>query len=576
MIFILLVLALVLAAAVWQGVQGMLSSLIMAVCTLLCATLAFTYFEPLAPLLQKAQLPLVLCQPFALMILFLVPLLVIRLLLDTYLPGNVVPPVWVDRVGGGAAGLFTGLLLVGTLAVAVQMLPFSRSVLGYDPYKNDLSKGSGLPIDAPGFTLAMVRTLSSGSMAGRQSFHEVHDDLVLELWATRNRPEGSSMACEEDTLKKVTLFDVTTEQTPEGGTYSARMPQYPDPNMGPDTRVILARVSVGRSAADEDKWLRLMGTHFRLVTGSGESFYPVGYLIYAGRWIPVTGEIGDVRIDRPVEGGDLTLDLIYRIPAESRVGKPSHMVFRRLSRVAATTVEVGLPDPALALSKREVYGDVAIVPPASGAFKSNQAFIAERAEVNADMPFRVSIADRDTTVDMMEQDALARGVVQNSRWAGGVIFGPVDAFESASREKRRVSNFHEPDGQTMVKLVGQAPKSEMGAMANLRLATMQPRVQTDRGESKPAVGGYFTWEENGRKAYAYYEPAPDELAAAAGRQSQGMQEFIKAYNEKRQQVTEVAVLFLVPTDSKVLSFSLAAGAPDLYCEAPLNTGARRR
>lgn len=290
MLLSIILIVLILAIAFFQTVQGMFSALLMALATLVCTLLSFSLYEPLAAKLAPHMPATALA--VALVSLLAVSLLAVRILLDRFLGSNLVPGMWVDRVGGGLFGLFTALLLVGTLGLALQMLPFDRGIIGFDPYDDDLKPKDSLLIDAPAFTVGVVNLFAEGSLKPSTSdtpdawsYRKLHDDLNLELWGTRNRVWDAYMGAPPDSLTIANCLDVTDQPYPKGGgTFGELAPAYAPQPRG-SSRVYSIRVRVTGSVADKINkdgkdyfWWQLRGTQFRLVTADGTSFYPVAWL----------------------------------------------------------------------------------------------------------------------------------------------------------------------------------------------------------------------------------------------------------------------------------------------------------
>ena len=126
MVLILLALALVIGIAFFQVIQGLFSALIMTILTILSAVVALGYYELLAEMIYEHQPAH--ADAAALIALFVIPLLTLRVVSDMFIRGNVVLGVWADRIGGGSLGLITGSVMVGILMIALQMLPFGPSV----------------------------------------------------------------------------------------------------------------------------------------------------------------------------------------------------------------------------------------------------------------------------------------------------------------------------------------------------------------------------------------------------------------------------------------------------------------
>ncbi|MFA6133819.1 MAG: CvpA family protein [Phycisphaerae bacterium] len=351
MILILLATILLLAIAFFQVTQGLFSALIMAVLSIFSLALAVNYYEPLATLLQP-HVPAC-AEAISLLVLFVVPLLVLRILADRYIGWNVVLGVWANRIGGGAMGLVTGLVTVGVLALILQMLPLGRSILMYEPYDSTMTQRSRMaPLCPDDFTLGCASRFSSQSLKGSddRSFDKAHDNMVLELFAARNTAgKNGRVDAAPDALKIILMY------APEGG-WGSEIPPNP---MLADTpnKVVVVRTQVNGSAADTDGWFRLVGSHFRLVGQSGTSYYPLGYMMRSGPRLefvvaPLKDnatdpsikdlQLADLLVERKGgKGSSLTVDWVYRIPAED---SPEYMVFRRVSRVAVPKPVIRPPD----------------------------------------------------------------------------------------------------------------------------------------------------------------------------------------------------------------------------------------
>ncbi|HUU21478.1 MAG TPA: CvpA family protein, partial [Phycisphaerae bacterium] len=310
----------------------------------------------------------------ALIALFVVPLLAMRLLCDLFLRRNVVFGVWVDRIGGGAVGILVGMILVGVLAVAVQMLPLGAKLFTYQPYDDTLRRDQALaPFYPDEFVIGLANFLSAGAFAGEQRLDNVHDDLLLELYCARNQMEQTYEDKDrEQIVERVGRVDAAPDSLSVVGVYPVPSVIENDPDAAPSnpllddntlTRIVVVRVKVNESARNEsedDNWWRLPATHFRLVTrdkeGEIQSHYPVAYLTWGeGRiedrkmsrlqgtrgWRSHPAEkrddkrplIGKLGVQRPwqEQGGpaDLTIDWVYRIGREQT---PESLIFRRVAK----------------------------------------------------------------------------------------------------------------------------------------------------------------------------------------------------------------------------------------------------
>jgi uncharacterized membrane protein required for colicin V production len=130
MIFSVLCILLVLVVAFFHYLQGFLSATVSAILAAISVLVAFTLYEPLVTALSPGKFADS-AHGMMLVSLFAVTYLILRILFDKLVPGNVRVPATVDKAGGGVMGLIVGCLSVGLLAVAAQSLSFGPSICGY-------------------------------------------------------------------------------------------------------------------------------------------------------------------------------------------------------------------------------------------------------------------------------------------------------------------------------------------------------------------------------------------------------------------------------------------------------------
>ncbi|NLW87708.1 MAG: CvpA family protein [Planctomycetes bacterium] len=383
MLLVILVFILVLGIAFFQVTQGMYSAAIMAVLSIISAVVAFTYYEQAAVLLYDRQPAH--ADAAALLALFVVTLLVLRIVFDNMFKKNATTGMWTDRIAGGVLGLFTGMIVVGVLTVALQMLPFGPSILGYRSHDETLKPTSGLaPFHPDRFVLLAVRGLSTGALRGERLFSQRHDNLLLDLQCSRNRIEQERTVDNEEYLETIGRLDAPPDALTVAGIFEPETQQTwmqdvpADPRGGYDLgKMVVVRVQVAESARDEDGWWRLPATHFRLVTtdesGNPCSQYPLGYLTnkehppiqrggklqpaineyWAAVVPPIDGangaKVGLMAVQRKWENTPkLTIDWIYRIKTGH---KPAYVAFRRTARESAPAIQMGMPSPNEALAR---------------------------------------------------------------------------------------------------------------------------------------------------------------------------------------------------------------------------------
>ena len=341
MLVVIIVTLLVLGIAFFQSTQGWFSSLIMAILTVCCAMLAFNYYEPLAQAILIRSQPAY-ADGICLVTLFFIPLLVLRIVCDMVMGANVVSSLWGDRVGGGLLGLFTALVAVGVLMVAVQMLPWGTTILGFNAYKPTLERDTGLFPYPDEFTIGLVNLASSGSLEvdPARPYGNVHDDLLLELWCARNtgaNTKGESLnGSVQATPDGFSVVGAYAPPANAGGINWSDVPPYHLLGETP-TQVVVVRCKIDESAGaqDEDQKIRLAGTQFRLVSMSNHSYYPVAFLDHAavkpgekdvGAWAlhtppgkdnPEIGNLVVVRNSNQVKS--MIVDWVYRVPVDEKL-----------------------------------------------------------------------------------------------------------------------------------------------------------------------------------------------------------------------------------------------------------------
>ncbi|MCL2700173.1 MAG: CvpA family protein [Phycisphaerae bacterium] len=350
---------LIVGIALWQIRQGAFSAMITLILASLSAAIALHYYEPLAQSLFDSmdhnRHPMFI-QAVSLMALFTVVQLVLRTVFDMTITSDVGFAMWPNRIIAGVLGLFVGMVQVGVLTIALQMLPVGQSVMGYVAYNDDLTRGTGLvPLHPDRFVLRMVGAFSGGSLADKNSWNARHPDFLKEQFARRNLGWDHPGKKEQDSkpgelrAKPKMLEAATLVRLADSSPLVESLPRSADLTRS-DYTYYIARVEVASEAIDtEDKWIRLAGTQFELAAIDDDArkhFYPVAFLVLdSGNWRPVTmisSDEKDPGIARPVRlvverdysrlpaGSEnhLAVDWVYVLPASA---KPKSLTFRGVS-----------------------------------------------------------------------------------------------------------------------------------------------------------------------------------------------------------------------------------------------------
>lgn len=591
MILIIFATLLILGIAFYQTIQGCFSAIIMAILTVLCAVIALNFYEPLGALFAD-RLGAV-ADPMAMVALFVITLLAMRILFDRLICGNVVLGLWPDRIGGATFGLITAIIMTGMFMIILQMLPLPAAILYWQPYDSALGvKDGGPPRWAANFTLATAGRLSDGSLraitAGKK-FRVSHYDLPLESFCLRNRPVGARASAPTDAMKVLSAHLVaipdkdsrpqlsTAEKTAILKIQDAT-PTYPllDRQERDDTKVLTIRVSISESARNkDDNWWRLPATHFRMVCKSGRSFYPVGYLTYTATWQVNTDvsddgitQVGDILVARqwqPKGGGkNLVIDWLYRIPAGE---KAAYVVFRRTAKaeLPPVTTAFGGQYAQLALAVKPVFGRTTLVP----AKTARRLFSPKLIEVKKYLPGGIWLRYRGETFPApVKQMKLTDGEMRSA-----VIIGSVSALAaSTARNARHITGLYQPGKGTILMQV--QCKINRKFRGDSVIEDLEPALLLNTGERIEHNGAYLFYETGGSKyIYLYYDSITSRSRLDA--------DFVRTFRNKLADIGTFGFIFPVPVSKNRnvvgLTFGASAGpAYNFNATMPLACGKKRR
>jgi len=384
--FSLFVVVLILTITFFQGLQGVFTALINFLLTVLAAALAFGFYESL----YSGQL--VAYQPehgraIALMAIFLVALLVLRTIFDLAIKHNMQFPVYADRIGAGVLGFFTAMIIVGMMAISVQMLPFGRSFLGFSRYilvdnteqpvqpegeqalgdflaKLDWSKvrlrRQSLWLNPDGFTVGLAGYLSDYALQGTRRFKQLYPDFLGMIYHAHAGPCAASRSTvPPDCLRVTGAWDLPAQSLDIRQTVkdlgqrgrSVQLKADTEPP-APGAKRILLRVHLDKDATDEDRFYRFVTNQFRLLvhqpqTDSVVECFPIGINYgLAARWIRIhPGE----PFTRKGDAG-LDLDLVFEIPEQAR---PWFLEYKLNARAAVPPIKAEAAPPPLAPPEKQ-------------------------------------------------------------------------------------------------------------------------------------------------------------------------------------------------------------------------------
>jgi len=401
MIFSVVLFALTGIIAFFLYTQGAFSAIISAILATFAAALALGWYEPLAQLLFATKLYDE-AASISVVLIFAAAYLIPRLIIDSFVPGNVRLPFIVDKVLSGVAGLIAGLMAAGIVAIAADALPFGPTLGMYSRFETadsgdieymgnngqmqdskaaDMIKADKIDPDdstkahvwfgQDDLVVSLAKHLSdpSGSLTTDHPFTDFHPDFLDELYAQRIgiQTGAKHSAVSTDQSQAVSLGGVYTPPFPipqiDGETHEMRNSTTPPPAVvtpEADQIVLVVRLSFnGRDLADgTDNLMRFSASSIRLVTGVPDNGAPIkNYYAVAtldGRGVAVA--------DRPDDflfadtSASRTLDFVFIVDRDHVISgdetkPPFHLppgIFVEFKRYAAfdltgKTVDFGPP-----------------------------------------------------------------------------------------------------------------------------------------------------------------------------------------------------------------------------------------
>lgn len=320
--------------------QGLFSSLIVCVLSLISAIIAFNYYEALAGKLKTIGLTPYGPEAISLMALFLLSLLVMRIAFDRLIRGNMKFPLLVDRIVSALFGLISGMVIAGIIAIGFQLLPTPTKLLGFDRFPKiadrNLDERNHLFPRVDGFVSTVVGQASMYGFAGNETYTQYHPDFLAELYFNRLTLDPfSSRTAAADCLKVDTAWLMNRDTI-----LDCRKNELIMPDSGELFIAVRLHISAkdDTGTADADGNIRFTLGNIRLVgfdqenkRAEGLSRYPLGIL--KPGFLVVDG-MGYDRGREFQKGQSRAIDLLFTWPEQYKKIKPQWIEFKGSARAA--------------------------------------------------------------------------------------------------------------------------------------------------------------------------------------------------------------------------------------------------
>lgn len=518
-------LALLAAITYFHTIQGLFSALLSAVLTLLCAALAFATFEVvaahlLAPLKPDFALGL------ALVGMFILPLFVLRLVLDKFVHRACLLPLVIDKPGGLVFGLLAAYVMVGMLALGIQLMPFGNGFLGFsrvdpaDPSKEQ--EELLLKPDRAAVKLASV--LSDGVLSGSKSFTHAHPDFVTEVgWIEGVIPledqkldrRGVRRYAPPGSMRVTAAWEEPYVYSRQDGERSELPTEYHPRKAEGRNKFIRVQMNVEADAADADKVHRFTLFQARLVGDLGdrrEQYHAMATVdadqpdkaVYEWKG---RGGVGTL-LSLLLKPDGNRIDVVFEVPEAFEPDFVEYKAGAR-ERVVLTAAPGAKPDAVAHVG--------AGAPPGAGSEPGPPGGPARIAGVGATGSFfGEGFPEGITMTDYVSVDP----EINHGKQAleAGHLHGVV-ANQGAERNQPPVSRFTVPPDKRLLHLSVQSLQagSVLGKALSLAVTTMKNYLVTDdKGRPYRPVGAYIIADSGGtRYIEIQYFPESAELAGRA-------------------------------------------------------------
>jgi len=341
--------------------QGLFSTTIMAVWTLVAAMIAFNYYGVLHELLLKYGLAGYPTETATLLGLFIITLLILRLLSDQFIKGNMKFTMLIDRIGSAGMSLLSSLIMTGMIAIGFQMLPLPAKILGYDKYPNiapsnvdqnlsdfNAKLGSEKRLFPYGDSLVftLVKQASGSTFAGSAPLGRFHPDLLQELYMNRlllSKESGSRVEAAPTALrvKSARLIESTVVDAQQSRNISINADEV---LIEVTVEIIPGGDKKNPGASDVDRKIRYLMGNFRMISydleegKTGYVRYPLGIFNSAVNIVDLSN-FDEIYIPAIME----ETKLLFAWPGDLKTYPPQYLEFKRWARDKMPTLNQTQP-----------------------------------------------------------------------------------------------------------------------------------------------------------------------------------------------------------------------------------------
>lgn len=343
MILSILVILLAGGIAYFHVVQGLFTATVSAICAAFAVLIAFGYYENVAERLLGG-VAADYAHALVLVGLFAGSYIILRVIFDLAVPGNIRAPLYLEKGGAAVMGLVAGVMAMGVWATAAQLLPFGPSIGGVTRFELvtregvalprsgrqagnfdvrdemaddvfDPAKAAGLWVPVDSMLINFVSKQSSrGALAGARSFESVHPDFQTEMFGQRLGIQVGARRVASGTggtnpVRVTGIYRLQSVSQIQGEMTEIKDRKLASKiDLSPNEMFVIVRVAVDDSAADAtDRKFRFSLGSIRLVA-NGQQAYPVGTLEDGG--VLFSSKMDDFLVKQAGK----SFDVVFRLP----------------------------------------------------------------------------------------------------------------------------------------------------------------------------------------------------------------------------------------------------------------------
>lgn len=572
---------------------GLFSGLINVFCTITAMAVGFGFAEPLNRLLTGFGLHSSYTEPFALVLLFVITLLVLRLLADRFIRGNVRVPMYLDWAGGGVCGFVIAQICVGVMVIGFLLLPWGGRVAMYQPYERDADNLMDVNREVPRvifhenalwlrsdrFAVGLFNLLSSGSLRGKTTFASVYPDYPQWVAWTGNQVQQEALPAplrdenrdgfDEAGLEVERWWD-QTEALPEHVTRYRKVypserrsnPPYSPTAFRPEPghKLIGLRLKLKKWSADVDgesavhrfrpSNLRIVGD---IVRDGGER-EPAHYIatVLGGADPRIGDNYRIVDMDENfsfIALNSNTIDAFFEVHERFQ---PRFVEYRRHARAPVTAANKSETPPADRLALESAPGTGRGRARGRGVSRFIDTVIRNQSGDNNRLPFPIGL-------DHLRGSADVRGRELISVSPGSRISGFREDLLGAGQ---RVDRIAAPEGMGICQIRVHTRKMESlpGQVLNFVASTVNQYRAIDVPGNEHPLAGYFAVVKKDGKEYLEFFFTPEPLET-------GFDGMLKLSTETRrllrqQEDAVLGLLFVVPKGTCIVSIKSQGGSLD--------------